>query len=373
MPFDAHLVSASGEASPREGANRRAIAIWLFVVAGMIWAMVAIGGATRLTGSGLSIMEWAPLSGALPPLSDTEWQRLFDLYRAIPQYALVNQGFGLEGFQRIFWLEWLHRLWGRLIGLAYAVPLLWFWLTGRIPAGWHGRLFGLLLLGGLQGVLGWLMVASGLEPDRTAVSPYRLVLHLGLGLVLYAAVLWTALALRWPPPAPDSTDDARSRTALRRAVQATIALLILTMISGGFVAGLKAGFSYNTFPLMDGQWMPAGYAMLSPLWRNWTENVLAVQFNHRVLASVTLVAALAVGWMGWRLAAAGSLARRACLGLAAAAALQFGLGVMTLLLVVPVWAGTLHQSAAVLVLTAALVALHWLPPAPVHRRLDQRR
>ena len=197
MPFDAQA-DAAHRSAPHRGPATRPIALWLLTVAGMVWAMVALGGATRLTGSGLSIMEWAPLSGSLPPLSEAEWRRLYALYQTIPQYALVNQGFGLDGFKQIFWLEWAHRLWGRLIGLAYALPLAWFWLRGRIPAGLKPRLLLLLLLGGLQGAVGWFMVASGFEADRTAVSPYRLVMHLSLALGLYAALLWTGLSLLRP-------------------------------------------------------------------------------------------------------------------------------------------------------------------------------
>lgn len=354
MPFDARHEPMRGAPGDAGSERHGAVAAWLLAVAGMIWLMVAIGGATRLTGSGLSIMEWAPLSGTLPPLSEAEWQRLYDLYRTIPQYALVNQGFGLEGFKRIFWLEWFHRLWGRLIGLAYLLPLLWFWARGRIPAGYGPRLFGLLLLGGLQGAVGWFMVASGFEAERTAVSPYRLVIHLGLALVLYAAILWTALSLL-----PARADGPAAPAGVRRMAQAATALLVLTMLAGGFVAGLRAGFDYNTFPLMDGRLVPAGYAALSPGWLNLTENIAAVQFNHRLLATLALLSALGVAAAGLRRLPAGG-ARRACLALGAATALQYGIGVGTLLLVVPVWLGTLHQAVAVLVLTAALVALHRL-------------
>lgn len=172
LPVDPGLQGRDGKVQPQAGT--RAVAIWLLVVAFMVWAMIALGGATRLTGSGLSIMEWAPLAGTLPPLSDAEWQRLYDLYRTIPQYQLVNQGFGLDGFKEIFWLEYLHRLWGRLIGLAFAVPLLVFWARGRIPHGMGARLALLLVLGAMQGAVGWFMVASGFDAGRTTVSPYQI-------------------------------------------------------------------------------------------------------------------------------------------------------------------------------------------------------
>ncbi|WP_120009842.1 COX15/CtaA family protein [Teichococcus vastitatis] len=359
MPFDPHLPIRN-----QLRADRRAVGWWLLGVAFMIWVMVALGGATRLTGSGLSIMEWAPLSGALPPLSEAEWRRLYDLYRTIPQYELVNQGFGLEGFKQIFWLEWTHRLWGRLIGLAFLVPLVWFWLRGRIPAGLKPRLVLLFLLGGAQGAVGWFMVASGFEADRTAVSPYRLVVHLGLALLLYGVVLWTALGLFRPdrdaPPHP---------AGLRRLVHGTAGLLVLAMLAGGFTAGIHAGFAYNTFPLMEGRLVPEGYAQLSPFLRNFTANIAAVQFNHRLLASLAGIAALAAAAWGARALPAG-FARNSLLALGGVVALQYGLGVATLLLVVPAWLGTLHQTVAVGVLTAALAALHALRrPRATARRL----
>ena len=348
MPFDT--------AAPTEPSTtvlrRRAVALWLLSVALLVWIMVALGGATRLTGSGLSIMEWAPIGGMLPPLSEAEWNRLYDLYRTIPQYQLVNQGFGLDGFKRIFWLEWIHRFWGRLIGLAYVAGLAWFWLRGAIPAGLKPRLLLLLALGGMQGGIGWFMVASGFEADRTAVSPHRLVLHLGLALVLYAALLWTALDLLRPKRAP-LPEEARLRGWIRLASM----LAFLTMLAGGFVAGIRAGFSFNTFPLMDGQWLPDGYWQMSPAWHNMTANVLAVQFNHRLLATLTLLVAGIVAWRAWRELPVGAV-RIAVMSLAASLLLQYGLGVATLLAVVPVALGTLHQATAVLVLTTALLALH---------------
>lgn len=364
MPFDVRPLTLP-EAERPAHADARAVAHWLLAVAGLVWAMVAIGGATRLTGSGLSIMEWAPLSGAIPPLSEREWQRLYDLYRTIPQYALLNQGFGMEGFKQIFWLEWIHRQWGRLIGLAYAGGLAWFWLRGRIPQGFKPRLLGLLALGGLQGAVGWYMVASGFEADRTAVSPYRLVIHLGLALVIYAALLWTALDLLRPA----GTAPAGTRP-LRRMVKATAWVIVAAMLAGGFVAGIRAGFTYNTFPLMDGRLVPAGYLEISPLWRNLTANIAAVQFNHRLLATLALLMAAGCAWAGLRRLPDG-FARRALLALAVAVALQYLLGVVTLLHVVPVSLGTAHQAVAVLVLTAALVALHALRPADPTSRLPR--
>jgi cytochrome c oxidase assembly protein subunit 15 len=357
MPFDSRTLDAAPAVAP--DTDRRSLARFLLFVAGLVWIMVAIGGATRLTGSGLSIMEWAPIAGFLPPLSDAEWQRLFDLYRTIPQYQLMNQGFGMDGFKEIFWLEWIHRFWGRLIGLAYVGGLAWFWLRGRIPAGMKPRLLLLLALGGLQGAIGWFMVASGFEADRTAVSPYRLVIHLGMAFLLFGLLVWTALSLLRPRPAEDPAP-----AGLRPAVHLAAGLAVAAMLAGGFVAGIRAGFDYNTFPLMEGRLVPQGYWLLEPAWKNLTANIAAVQFNHRLLATVTLLAAGWAAFVALRRLPRGRV-RGAVVGLAIAVALQYALGVATLLAVVPVWLGTLHQAVAVLVLTGALLALHALRrPAP---------
>jgi cytochrome c oxidase assembly protein subunit 15 len=353
MPFDARDFPHDG-ATAQGGRRQRAVGFWLLGVAVMILAMIALGGATRLTGSGLSIMEWAPISGILPPLSDAEWQRLYDLYRTIPQYALLNAGFGLEGFKQIFWLEWGHRVWGRLIGLAFLGGLVWFWWQGSLRGALAWRLLGLGVLLGLQGLVGWFMVASGFQDGAIAVAPVRLVLHLGLAFLLLAGVLWTALDVL----APHAATLPRARR-VRRLAQATTLAAALTMLAGGFVAGLRAGFTYNTFPLMDGALVPAGYADLSPWPLNWIANIAAVQFNHRVLATVTLLAALALV-LGLRGAGLPGPVRGTVLVLAAGIAAQYALGVLTLLWVVPVALGTLHQLAAALVLCAAVACLHAL-------------
>jgi cytochrome c oxidase assembly protein subunit 15 len=347
------------DAVPVRSPARLAVAAWLFLVCGMILVMIGLGGATRLTGSGLSIMEWAPFRGTLPPLSDAEWQRLFALYQKIPQYTLVNDGFGVYGFKQIFWLEYLHRLWGRLIGFAFFLPLVWFWARGVFARGqelrWlRLRLLGLLLLGGAQGGVGWFMVASGFEVDSTAVSPYRLVVHLMLALSLYAAILWTGLEVIRPGRSP----EANTRIA-RRMLSATCMMVALTILAGGFVAGTRAGLSYNTFPLMEGQWVPSGYAQLTPFWRNLTENIAAVQFDHRLLATCTAILTAGTVIVGL----ASGLPAAWLYALASAVAVQYALGIATLLAVpdlghLPAGLGTAHQSVAVLVLTAALVALH---------------
>ncbi len=356
MPFDLDDRFAPTETA-RQRRDRQLVSGWLFTVCFMLLAMVALGGATRLTGSGLSIMEWAPLTGALPPLSQSEWERLYGLYQQIPQSTLVNAGIGLDGFKHIFWLEWAHRLWGRLIGVVFLAPLLVFWWRGAIRRGLWLRLAGLFALGGLQGAVGWFMVASGFFAGSTAVSAYRLVIHLALALSLYAAILWTALSVRDPRPA----GPPHSR-AFRFMAASCCVLVGLTIVAGGFVAGLHAGLAYNTYPLMDGQVVPPGYAALSPWLRNLTENVAAVQFDHRLLATLTALAVTATAVAGLRSARSRAI-RRAAWAMGIAVLAQYALGIATLLWVVPVALGTAHQAVAVLLLTATLVTLH------VERRL----
>ena len=347
MPFDDRTFPAPAGDALRD---RRLLAGWLFSLCGMILVMIVLGGATRLTGSGLSIMEWAPLTGALPPLSDAEWQRLYHLYQQIPQYELLNRGFGLAGFKQIFWLEWVHRLWGRLLGIAFVAPLLWLLWRRAVPRSMLPRLLLLFALGGLQGAVGWFMVASGFFPDSTAVAPARLVVHLALALVLYAALLWTGLGVLRPAATGESPPG------MRRVAQALAVLVPLTMLAGAWVAGLHAGLTYNTFPLMDGRLVPEGYAALTPFLRNFAENIATVQFNHRLLATLTALIAAGAVAMGAGL----PHVRAASLALGGVVALQYLLGVLTLLWVVPVPLAVAHQAVAVLALTASLVLLHTL-------------
>jgi cytochrome c oxidase assembly protein subunit 15 len=300
-------------------------------------------------------MEWAPIMGTLPPLSEAEWRRLFTLYQQIPQYTLVNQGFGIEGFKQIFWLEWTHRLWGRLMGFAFLLPMLWFAARGALPRGLLKRLVLLLVLGGLQGGVGWFMVASGFEADRTAVSPYRLVVHLALALSLYAALLWTALGVWRIGREPAAAVNAPSW--LRPVSCLMVVMVAVTIVAGGFVAGLKAGLTYNTFPLMDGHVVPEGYSALQPFLRNLTENVAAVQFDHRLMASATALFVLVAAACALRTRLSTGV-RRAILAAAGIVCLQYALGVATLLYVVPVGLATAHQALAVLLLTATLVLRH---------------
>lgn len=377
MPFDTRdLATGLPTDTPAERRNRQIVATWLFAVAGLIWTMVVLGGATRLYGAGLSIMEWAPISGALPPLSHADWERLFHLYQQIPQYKLLHEGMGLAGFQGLFWLEWAHRLLGRLIGVAFLVPLVWLWASGRIERGLRPRLVVLFLLGGLQGAVGWFMVASGFFPDSTAVSQYRLVIHLVLAVVLFAAILWTGLSVLQPAPVHLDWPGAR---ATRRLALAVVALVTLTIVAGGFTAGLHAGLAYNTFPLMDGGLVPRDYAALDPFWRNFTENIAAVQFHHRVLATSTAFIALMTVIVGLF----SFLPRRirvVLLLLGVAVAAQYSLGVATLLLVVPPLLAIAHQGVAVLLLAAAVATVHalrgahhqYLPEGLRRERADQQ-
>lgn len=327
----------------------RAVALWLLATCAMIFAMAVIGAITRLTESGLSIMEWAPVSGALPPLGEAEWRRLFALYQQTGEYRSLPGGMSLADFRSIFWWEWLHRLWGRLIGLVYLLPFLWFLWRRQVPAGYARPLWIGFGLGALQGLVGWFMVASGFS-ERTDVSQYRLVLHLGLALAIYAYLLWLALSLLRGPAREQPTRP-------RRGLVLAGVLLVLTLAAGGFVAGTDAGMTFNEFPTMDGRLVPVGYGALSPWWLNWFETIAAVQFNHRLLATLLLLGVLALSWSAWRRSPGAPLTRDLAL-LSAATLLQYALGVATLLAVVPVWLGALHQAGALLVLTLAVATLH---------------
>ena len=346
---------ALDEAGKTGAGHDRAVGIWLLACGAMIYAMFVIGAITRLTESGLSIMEWAPISGILPPLSEAEWERVFALHRQIPEYQDINRGMSLAEFREIFWWEYIHRLWGRLIGFVFALPFLWFLLRGRLRKGLAPHLAAIFALGALQGLAGWFMVASGFA-EQEDVSQYRLVIHLLLACAIYLYVLRTAMGLLEPAP-PDNPDPRTP--ALRLATGGLVLLVLVTVASGGFVAGLNAGLVYNSFPLMDGRLVPADYGALAPWHLNLFENHAAVQFNHRVLAMATL-AATALLWLRARRLALGAAARRAADLTLAMAAVQLCLGIATLLLVVPVWLGALHQAGAVALLTLALWTWHRL-------------
>jgi len=367
--------------------------------------MVVVGGITRLTLSGLSITEWHPVIGIIPPLTHAQWAAEFARYQQVPEYRAVHYGMSLDDFKTIFFWEYSHRLLGRLIGIAFAVPLVWFWVRGRLPRGLAPVLLAILALGGAQGLLGWYMVESGLV-HRVEVSQYRLVAHLALALAIYSLILWTALGLafpmrsfvrkreqlalnvgqaerdgtdfslaRHPHPAllsqPTGKED-KNRTAAvyhpqpipplwRRAAEALIVLVGLTIAAGGFVAGTRAGLTYNTFPLMDGRMVPAGYDLLHPFVRNWFENIPAIQFDHRLLAETTFAFVMALGVTTLR-SALPRPSRIALGALFAAVLVQVTLGISTLLLVVPVPLAAAHQAGAVVLLTAAIVFRHSLRP-----------
>ena len=360
--------------------SERAVAYWLFGCCGMIFVMVVLGGVTRLTVSGLSITEWQPVTGALPPLSHAAWLAEFEKYRHIPQYQLLNPGMSLDDFKYIYLWEYAHRLWGRLIGFAYAVPFVYFVWRRLVPRRWLAPLAAILALGFAQGGLGWYMVESGLA-DRVEVSQYRLVAHLALALLIYAATLCVALGVLAgrehsvpvpkPNPLPQGQGDCTATTVnprvgvgayWRRASEIVLLLVALTIAAGGFVAGLHAGLTYNSFPLMDGNFVPAGYRQLQPFILNWFENIPAVQFDHRLLAETTVAVVLLL-WLTGRRAALPHGARIALHALLAAALLQFALGVATLLLVVPLPLAAAHQAGALLLLTAAIAFRHALRPA----------
>ena len=329
------------------------VRVWLLAMALLVLAMVSVGGATRLTGSGLSITEWQPIMGVIPPLSDAAWQDAFEKYRQIPQYKLINKGMSLDAFKAIYWWEWTHRFLGRLIGVVFLVPFLYFLVTGRVTRALAPKLAGICALGGLQGAIGWYMVRSGLA-ERTAVSQYRLALHLGLAAVIFASLLWVALSLRRSQAVSQDVSPSRRRVAV-----ALLGLVFLQIVAGAFVAGLKAGAGYNTWPLMDGQLVPNGLGVMSPWWTNLFENATTVQFNHRLVAYVLTGAVL------WHVSALLSRARdphvrASAVTLLVAVLAQVALGIWTLLAQVPVSLGLAHQAGAMIVLAAALWHLHTL-------------
>lgn len=324
---------------------------WLVVWAFMVMLTVVIGGITRLTESGLSITEWAPVSGVLPPLTADAWQEAFRAYQQIPEYQEVNRGMTLSQFKSIYFWEYLHRVWARLVGLAIAAPLALVWIGGWLNAQLKTRLVTLLILTGLQGVLGWFMVSSGLA-DRTDVSQYRLAAHLGLALVIYVITVWTAADLLARDGPREGT--GKSVRPLRQLAGVLAGLTFATAIAGAFVAGLDGGKAYNSFPLMGGQLVPAGYFSVSPWWRNLFENVAAVQFNHRWIGVATLVT-MTVMWYRGRSLHLPETTRRWLLALPVIAFAQVALGIATLLLVVPVWLAALHQAGAVVLLTVSVL------------------
>ncbi len=344
--------------SPRLDQRRADImAYWLLGVAAMVVVMVVLGGLTRLTHSGLSMVEWKLFTGWIPPLSDADWAELFAKYQMSPEFRQVNADMTIEGFKGIFWLEYIHRVWGRLIGLAFFLPFAVFvtmrWV--RVSDSLFWKFVALFALGAAQGLMGWFMVVSGLV-DRPDVSQYRLVVHFGLALVILWALLWVAMSLLNRMPYDAHHQDSN---VMRGWAKWLTGLVFVTALSGGFVAGTDAGFAYNTFPLMDGELIPAGLFAYDPVWLAPFEDITTIQFGHRVLAGIT---ALLILWF-WMKSVDVHLAprtRRAITWLGYMAVIQVGLGISTLLLVVPVALASLHQLGAVVLFSLAVWCAHEL-------------
>lgn len=330
----------------------RLIAFWLFAVVVMVFVMVIIGGLTRLTHSGLSMVNWEPFTGWVPPLNEADWQALFNDYRRFPEYEKINRGMMLDGFKEIFWFEFIHRVWGRIIGLVFLLPMVAFALKGWLRGRLFWKVVGLFVLGALQGVMGWYMVKSGLV-DRPDVSQYRLTAHFGLALVIIGYALWLAHDLL--AAAQDVTLLETTPPGLYRAAVALTVLVFVTALSGGLVAGLDAGFAFNTFPDMDGAFIPDGFLGATPAYMSMFEDIPTVQFTHRLLAEATLALTLLFWWRARR-AGLPAPARGPVNGLAVAALVQVGLGISTLILVVPVPLASLHQGGAVVLFSLSLWA-----------------
>lgn len=334
---------------------QKSIAVWLLACCALVFAMVVVGGVTRLTNSGLSIVEWQPIVGTFPPLSQNDWEVVFEKYHQTPQYQKVNRGMSLDEFKGIFWWEYFHRLLGRVIGLAFFIPFVYFVARKGIDRPLGLKLAGIFLLGGLQGAMGWYMVKSGLV-DNPHVSQYRLTAHLGLAFVIYAAMLWVALGLLFPASALRGDDRLRS---LRQFSLALTSLIFIMVLSGGFVAGIRAGLAYNTFPLMNGHFIPPEIFMLEPWYRNFFDNMATVQFDHRMIAWM-LAFLVPLFWFKSRQLPLPASTRLACNLLLIMLAVQISLGIATLLLVVPLPLAAAHQGGAVLLFTAALWVSHKL-------------
>ncbi len=333
-----------------------AIRAWLLLVAALVFAVAVVGGATRLTGSGLSIVEWRPVTGVLPPLSETAWQAEFAKYKVIPQYKELNRGMSLAEFKTIYWWEWGHRLLGRAIGAAFLLPFVWFLWKGWIERGLQRRLWLILGLGALQGAVGWWMVASGLT-ERVNVSQYRLAFHLTLACVIFAMLLWTAQGLK-----PRVALDVPPR--IRRAAMLLLILLLTQIYLGALVAGLRAGLIYNTWPLIDGALVPEWSRLMfeQPWWRNFFENPLTVQFSHRMMAYLLAVLSL-LHVVDVARSVRGGAALKGASIVAAAVMLQAIIGILTLLHVTPLSLALLHQAMAVALLAIAVLHAARLVPA----------
>ena len=329
-------------------AGRKPIAIWLLICCAMVFGTLVVGGVTRLTDSGLSIVEWQPLLGAIPPLTHDDWLLMFEKYKQIPQFHQVNHDMTLEGFQYIFWWEWAHRQIGRAIGLVFFIPLVWFWVRGSIPQGYKWKLVGFLILGGLQGAMGWYMVKSGLVND-VRVSQYRLTAHLGLAFLVFGLMLWTALGLL-----RERSSRPYTPAGVRKFALLVLGVVSLMVLSGGFVAGIRAGLAYNTFPLMNGHLIPPDLFAIEPWWLNFFNNITTVQFDHRMIAYALMVLVPMLWWKVLRQAPQAKGAANAMLGMFV---VQVALGIATLLHAVPVSLASLHQAGA-MILFAKLIYLN---------------
>lgn len=360
-----HTVAVGGlSAYPEEARNRRQIALWLLACCVLVFSMVVLGGVTRLTDSGLSIVEWKPISGVLPPLGDAAWEAEFAQYRESPEYQKVNFGMTLAQFKVIFWFEYAHRLLGRSLGLVFLLPFLYFLFRGRIERPLVPRLVVVFIIGGLQGLLGWYMVKSGLV-DHPEVSQYRLAAHLMVAIAVYGYMFWLALGLLGRPPLPAASIHIKT-APLKQLAWFVTSLVLFTILSGAFVAGLKAGFAYNTFPKMGDTWIPPGLFLFEPFYLNFFENIVTVQFQHRVLATLVLLSVL-IFWLFAKRHALSHWTRIGSHLLVALALIQVGLGIGTLLLYVPISLAAAHQANALLLFTVALFTNYSLQS---HRKLS---
>ncbi len=332
----------------------RQVATWLLLCATVVFGMILLGGVTRLTDSGLSMVEWKPLMGVIPPLNEQAWLETFEKYKQYPEYQKVNRGMDLDGFKSIFMYEYLHRVLGRLIGVIFLLPLLFFVFTRRVRPGLAPGLWALFIMGGLQGLLGWYMVKSGLV-DRPDVSQYRLTAHLGLAVAIYAGMLWIAFGLLFPA---GNTYRVAAGPYAPWSV-ALVVLVYLMILSGGLVAGTDAGFSYATWPRMGPTFVPAGLYGTTPAWLAAFEDVTTIQFNHRMFAYFLFVVINLFALLVWR-SEAGGRSRLAAVLLVIALFAQVALGISTLLLHVPVALAAAHQGGAVMLLSAALFTSHVL-------------
>ncbi|MBP6815193.1 MAG: COX15/CtaA family protein [Burkholderiaceae bacterium] len=334
---------------------QRAIAVWLLACCALVFAMVVVGGVTRLTHSGLSIVEWKPLVGTIPPLNEAQWAQIFAKYQQTPEFKLVNHAMTVAEFKGIFWWEYFHRLLGRMIGVAFLVPLLWFAARRRIDTPLALKLSGIFVLGGLQGAMGWYMVKSGLVDDPR-VSHFRLTAHLSIAFLILAAMFWLALDLLHPARRGGSPASA-ALVRLRRLAWWATGIAAYMVVTGGLVAGIRAGYAYNTFPLMNGHWIPPEILMIDPWWKNFLYNMATVQFDHRLGAwALTFLTALL--WWGARAPELPARAHRGLVLLTVALLVQVSLGIATLLTGVSVPLAAAHQGCAVLVFSAALALNH---------------